>query len=279
MPIVPIDDAADPRLASYRNVPDPALVRSAGLFVAEGRLVVARLLGEARLTTRSMLVTRPALAALEERAVVIRPDLPVYVVAQTVMNDVTGFHIHRGCLALGERPPARDWREICPPWPAGRPRWPIVVLERLGDADNIGSIFRSAAALGAGGVLLAPGCADPFYRKAIRTSMGASLSVPFADAAPWPGVLAELYAIGIATIAMTVAAGTPPLHEVVTALGRRTDALAGAAIVVGHEGDGLSEGALAHCSHRARVEMEPGIDSLNVATAAALALYELRSNR
>lgn len=283
MPIVSIDDAGDPRLASYRNVPDPTLVRSAGLFVAEGRLVVARLLAEARLTTRSVLVTPPALAALEEQADVIRPALPVYVVPQSVMNDVTGFHIHRGCLALGERPAPRDWRQLCARQPDERgPRPPVVVLERLGDAHNVGSIFRSAAALGAGAVLVEQGCVDPLYRKAIRTSMGASLSLPFAEAAPWPEVLTELTGLGFATIAMTLAADARPLHEVAAEVRERRlsgPPWAGAAIVVGHEGDGLSAAALARCAHHARIEMQAGVDSLNVATAAALALYELRSQR
>jgi tRNA G18 (ribose-2'-O)-methylase SpoU len=290
--IIPIDDPADPRLALFRNIPDPALARSAGLFVAEGRRVVDRLLQDPQLTTQSVMVTPTALASLENglrpwapKPWRRRPDLTVYVVPQAVMNDVTGFNIHRGCLALAERPAARDWRAVArgpdhlrqgyggpPKLYAKADGGPLLVMERVGDADNVGSIFRSAAALGTCGVLLGPGCADPLYRKAIRTSMGASLSLPFAEATPWPGMLDELRAMGYATLALTPAADAPPLREVVGRL-----KAAPTAVVVGHEGDGLSSAALERCTHRARIEMEPGIDSLNVATAAALALYELRS--
>jgi len=267
MPIFHIDDSDDPRLTHYRNVPEPELVRSAGLFVAEGRLVVRRLLRDARLKTRSLMVTSTALAALEDLPV---PDLdlPVYVVPQAVMNGVTGFNIHRGCLALGERPAVRDWREL---WSGGAAR--VVVLERIGNADNVGSIFRSAAALGAGAVLLNAGCADPLYRKAIRTSMGASLSVPFAEAAPWPAMLDELRSQGVAVIALTPDPAAVPLRQAAAAVAGRT-----VAIVLGHEGDGLSAATLERADYRARIAMSPGADSLNVATAAAIALYELRSH-
>lgn len=259
MPIIEVADAADPRLALYRNVPDAALLRGSGLFVAEGRLVVSRLLGDARLAPRSLMVTRTALASLAE-SLATRPTLPVYVVPQDVMNGVTGFNVHRGCLALGERPAARDWREVI-----GAP--PLLILEQVGNADNVGSIFRSGAALGAGAVLLGPGCADPLYRKAIRTSMGAALSLPCAAASPWPQVLEHLHDLGIATVGLTPSASAQPLAAVASALdGRRV------AILLGHEGDGLSTDALERCAYRARIQMASPADSLNVAVAAAIAL-------
>jgi tRNA G18 (ribose-2'-O)-methylase SpoU len=269
MPIFDIDHPGDPRLALYRNVPDPELVRAAGLFVAEGRLVVRRLLGDARLVTRSLLVTRPALASLADLPI-LESALPVYVVPQDVMNTVTGFNIHRGCLALGERPAPRDWREV-----SGAPEGPplLVILGRVGNADNVGAIFRSAAALGATAVLLEAGCADPLYRKSIRTSMGASLSLPFAGAAPWPDMLDELRAMGVAVIALTLDAGAMPLRQAAAAAAGRPVAL-----VAGHEGDGLSPDAIERAEIRARIEISPAVDSLNVATAAAIALYELRSS-
>jgi tRNA G18 (ribose-2'-O)-methylase SpoU len=152
----------------------------------------------------------------------------------------------------------------------------LVVLERVGNADNVGSIFRSAAAFGVGAVLLSEGCADPLYRKAIRTSMGASLGVPFADAEPWPAMLDGLRAIGVTTVAMTPDASARPLDEVAD---RSTAAFRSAAIVLGHEGDGLSAAALARCDYRARIDIAPEVDSLNVGTAAAIALYALRCGR
>jgi tRNA G18 (ribose-2'-O)-methylase SpoU len=145
-----------------------------------------------------------------------------------------------------------------------------VVLERVANADNVGGIFRNAAAFGAAAVLLDPATTDPLYRKAIRTSMGAALAVPFARAEPWPDALRALGDRGFATIALTPAASAPPLRAAVEAAGTRPIAL-----VLGHEGDGLTAHALAACTARARIPIAAGMDSLNVASAAAVALYEV----
>ena len=263
---VRIDAIEDERLADFRNVPDPELLARRGLFVAEGRLIVRRLLADPRWDTRAILVTEPALASLRD-VLAVRPALPVYVVTQEVMNGAAGFNFHRGCLAIGARPPARNWRDLA--ISARR----IVALERLGDADNVGSIFRSAAAFGADGVLLQSACADPLYRKAIRTSMAASLSMPYAAAEPWPEVLRELADAGWTTIAMTPA-DAPPLRDVAASVAGRP-----AALVLGHEGEGLTPEAIAACSHRARIPMASGVDSVNVATAAAIALYEMATTQ
>ena len=265
MRLIRIDSSDDNRLFEFRNVPDPQLLRHRGLFVAEGRLVVTRLLASG-LETRALLVTEAALASLE--SLLTDRTFPVYVVPHAVMNGVTGFDFHRGCLAIGVRPPAHDWREVV----AGRrdqQTSPLVVLERIGNVDNIGSIFRSAAAFGVGGVLLQEDCADPLYRKAIRTSMAASLTMPYAMV-PWPDSLRELRECGWATVAMTPAADAPVLRDVAATLrGQQV------AIVLGHEGDGLTQSALAACTHRARIAMANQVDSVNVATAAAIALYEI----
>jgi tRNA G18 (ribose-2'-O)-methylase SpoU len=201
------------------------------------------------------------LASLE--ALLSDRPVPVYVVPQAVMNAVAGFNFHRGCLAIGVRPPARSWREIA----GGAAR--LVVLERVSNVDNIGSIFRNAAAFGAEGILLQADCADPLYRKAIRTSMAASLTVPYARA-PWPETLQGLAANGWVTVAMTPAASAPLLRDVAETLGDRR-----IAVVLGHEGEGLTDEALRACSHRAQIPIVASVDSLNVATAAAVALYEI----
>jgi tRNA G18 (ribose-2'-O)-methylase SpoU len=257
-----LDDLEDDLLSDYRSIADPALAARRGLFVAEGRLVVTRLLRESRFAARSALVTETARRALRD-ALDTRPDLPVYVVPPPVMNAIAGFNIHRGCLAIGVRPAPADWRTL-----AHGPR--LVVLERVGDADNVGAIFRSAAAFGADAVLVGPGCADPLYRKAIRTSMGAALTVPFAPVREWPAALDEMRAAGRAVIGLTPNAGAQPLRHVRAAVAGRP-----IAIVVGHEGDGLTGDALAACEYHARIPMTGRVDSLNVATAAAVALYEL----
>ena len=261
MTVVRIESDADERLSDFRNIPDPDLLVRRGLFVAEGRLVVTRLLAGG-LATRALLVTETALASLGDT--IGNGPLPVYVVTHAVMNSVAGFNFHRGCLAIGVRPPARDWRDV-----VKRART-IVILERVGNVDNVGAIFRNAAAFGVDGVLLQSDCADPLYRKAIRTSMAASLQIPYATV-PWPESLRELSDAGWATIAMTPAADAPRLEQVAAVLTDRP-----VAIVLGHEGDGLSGEALGACTHRARIQMADGVDSVNVATAAAIAMYEIR---
>jgi tRNA G18 (ribose-2'-O)-methylase SpoU len=258
--IIEVETLSDPRLDDYRNVPDPELLRSRGIFVAEGRLVVRRLLESPRFRARSVLLTHAAHEALAG-AVSRLPDLPVYVVSQEAMNEITGFNIHRGCLAIGERPPARSWATLL------HETTLVVVLERVSNADNVGGIFRSAAAFGAGGVFLGPACADPLYRKAIRTSMGAALDVPFAAMEQWPDDLTRLRTAGFTLVALTPAHDALPLYDLPT--GRRS------ALVLGHEGEGLSREALAAADVRARIPMQAGVDSLNVATAASIALYEL----
>jgi tRNA G18 (ribose-2'-O)-methylase SpoU len=258
-----LDDGDEDLLADYRNVPDADLMARRGLFVAEGRLVVTRLLAARSLVVRSVLVTEAACLAIRD-AIVSRPDVPVHVVTQRTMNGIIGFNIHRGCLALGERPPARDWRALV----EGTRR--LVVLERVGNADNVGSIFRNSAAFGMQGVLLGPSCADPLYRKAIRTSMAASLTVPFAHADAWPGALRDLRGRGWHVIGLTPDSSATTIGEAAVAVRGRPFA-----VVLGHEGEGLTGDARAACDTSARIPMSAGTDSLNVAAAAAVALYEL----
>ena len=265
--MVPIADVADPRLDDYRNIPDPELLRERGIFIAEGRHVVRRLLESTRFRTRSLLLTSPAHTSLED-VLAHKSDVPVYVVGPDVMNAVAGFHIHRGCLAVGERPQHVPWRNLV------RDARLVVVLERVSNADNVGGIFRNAAAFGVEAVLLGPACADPLYRKTIRTSMAASLRVPFARFDEWPADLQHLRASGFTLIALAPGVEQPFSAADVAQPER-------AAFLLGHEGEGLSREALEAADVRARIRMTDGVDSLNVATAAAIALYEWsrRQNR
>jgi tRNA G18 (ribose-2'-O)-methylase SpoU len=255
-----IDNVNDDRLAAFRSVPDPELLRLHGLFAAEGRLVVRRLLASTRLTTCAVMVTPTALTALAE----LHTDrgFPVYVVPQSVMNTVGGFNFHRGCLALGKTPPSLNWHALL--GHSSR----LVVLEGVSNPDNVGAIFRNAAAFGVDGVLLEEGCADPLYRKAIRTSMAASLSVPFATA-PCLDVLGAMREQGWVTVGMTPGDDATNMRDVAAEVARRR-----VAIVLGHEGHGLMTSTLSACTHRARIEMSGEVDSVNVATAAAIAMYE-----
>jgi tRNA G18 (ribose-2'-O)-methylase SpoU len=279
VPIIRTDDPADLRLADYRGVSDADLAARQGIFIAEGRLVVRRLLASSIFVTRSVLVTEPAFASLAD-TLARRPGVPVLLVRQEVMNAIAGFDIHRGCLAIGERPVHARWQDVATQLPTPKSQLPtpdsqlsnvIVVLERVANPDNVGGVFRSAAAFGAGAVLLDPFTVDPLYRKAIRTSMGAALQVPFARAEPWPGALTELRQLGFAVVAMTPAPAAPPLRQSIDAVTGRPIAIA-----LGHEGEGLTAEALAACELQARIPMSREVDSLNVATAAAIALYEFR---
>ena len=263
--VIHVASISDPRLADYRNIPDPDLLRERGIFVAEGRHVVRRLVAESRFLTRSLLVTPPAyesLADLHSRLAA----LPVFIVDQNAMTEIAGFNIHRGCLAIGER-------EALPPWSdLARDARRLVILEHVSNADNVGGIFRNAAAFGVDAVLLGPACTDPLYRKAIRTSMGAALKIPFASLDGWPGDLEALRQAGFTLIALTPA---PDAEDLRTSAAQRRGAAERIALLLGHEGHGLSDAAMQCADVRFRIAMAAGVDSLNVAAAAAVALYEL----
>ena len=228
--------------------------------MAEGRLVVERLLRQPRYRVVSVLVTPTAFEALQ-------PQLPAGVQAiiavPAIVAQVTGFNFHRGCLALAERPPRAGVAAIT----AART---LVVLEGVGNPDNIGGIFRSAAALSAQGIALDPACGDPFYRKAIRTSMGATLSLPFATLEPWPAALRELKQAGF-----TIAALTPSGTAMVDALRDVASDSTRVALLAGAEGPGLTADALAHADLTVRIPIDPASDSLNVVVAVSIALQRL----
>lgn len=278
MTIVRVESLDDPRVAIYRDTARPRAIARRGLFVAEGRLVVERLLRSSRFRVHSVLVTPTALEALRisettvaqdevrnrpsAEAVATPPaDTPVYVVDQTVMNQIVGFNIHRGCLALGERP-AIVSLEQAPIEAAAR----LLVVEGVNNPDNIGGLFRCAAAFGADAVVLGPGSGDPLYRKAIRTSMAASLQVPFVEAGPWPDALSHLRGRGFRVLALTPGPAATPIDALPRGGGR-------VALLVGSEAAGLSSRALAAADERVRIPMHDGVDSLNVTVAAAIAMH------
>jgi tRNA G18 (ribose-2'-O)-methylase SpoU len=262
VPILELTDPGDPRIADYHGVRDPDLVRQGGIFIAEGRQVVGQLMAGRRFPVRSVLLTETAREALAD-VLATRPEVPVFVVPSPLVRELAGFHIHQGCLAIGTRRPARSWHEVA------SPATHLLALEAVGNPDNIGGLFRNARAFGTGGVLLGPGCADPLYRKAIRTSMGAALEVPFATVAEWPQALTALRSDGWAVVAATPSGGALPVRQAAARLENRR-----VVVVLGHEGTGLSAEALKVCEIRARVPMTAGVDSLNVAAAAAVILYE-----
>jgi len=265
VPIVPTDDLNDPRLADYRNVPDPELLRDRHVFIAEGRVVVRHLLGSMRFMTRSVLVSPAALDGLRD-ALEPHASLPVFVMPVDQLSTLVGFNMHRGCLAVAERPtppPVGDWLAS-----TGGARL-LVAVEGVANADNIGGIFRNALAFGAGGVLLSPTSCDPLYRKATRVSTGATLRLPFTVAARWPGDLFALKKAGYQILALTPDDGARDIEDALAM--RPQDARL--ALLLGHEGTGLTDEAVLAADDCVRVAMAPGVDSLNVATAAGVALY------
>ncbi|HEX3905540.1 MAG TPA: RNA methyltransferase [Polyangia bacterium] len=256
MALPPIDilDAGDPRLADYRDLKERRL-NEEGRFVAESERVVRRLV-DSGLPIESVLVTAPRLAALADA---LTGDFPVYLAPQSLLDRVAGFHVHRGCLAVGRQPRAAE---------VPRGARTLVMVEDLTDVDNLGAIARHAAAFGADALLLSPRCADPFYRKAIRVSLGAVFTLPIVRLARWPEELQALRAEGVSVVGAVLDAGATPLADFA-----RPPRVA---LLFGAEGPGLSPAARAACDHRVTIPMSPGADSLNVATAAALFLYALR---
>jgi tRNA G18 (ribose-2'-O)-methylase SpoU len=261
--VVAIADPDDERVADYRHLTDAGWRRQLeaehGLFVAEGRLVIRQVLRH-RLRVRSILLARNRQESLAGDLAGI--DVPVYVAEPAVLEAVAGFHAHRGVLAAVERPALR------PPEDVVASARLVAVLEDVNDHENLGAVFRNAAGLGVGAVLLSPGCCDPLYRRAVRVSMGHVLSVPWTRLEPWPAGLEWLRRRGFALLALTPDPSAEPLAAAPPALRL--------AVLLGAEGPGLSPGALAAADRRLRIPLAGGVDSLNLASAAAIAFHWLR---
>jgi tRNA G18 (ribose-2'-O)-methylase SpoU len=265
-----LDDPADPRLADYAALTDAELrkryERDAGVLIAEGPHVVRELV-RSPYPVRSLLLAEERLAAMADvvgHLGVHAPEVPVYVVARDVLDAVVRFPLHQGVLGCGRRLPRRAASEVV----AASRR--VVFLEGLNDHENLGTLFRTIRALGADGVLLGPGCADPLYRRSVRVSMGHVLQVPFASVPATGAGLDLLRVAGFRTVALTPAAATD-LRDLGVAAGERV------AVLLGAEGPGLSDAALAGADERVRIAMRPEVDSLNVAIAGAIALHALQA--
>jgi tRNA G18 (ribose-2'-O)-methylase SpoU len=256
--ITPVDALDDPRLDDYRDIREDRL-RARGLFAVETREVVRQLLRERRFALRSMLVTEPALEALRD---VLAPPTIVYLARHDLIRHVVGLNFHRGCMGIADRGAPLPFEDVLARSSS------LIVCEQVTNPDNVGGIFRNATAFGADGVVLSPGCADPLYRKVVRTSMGGTVRVPFAETHAWPDALDRIRAAGFTVVALTTTGGTdvgaiaPP---------------AKLALVIGNEGDGLTDAALARAHVRATIPMVDGVDSLNVIVACGIALHRLSS--
>jgi len=281
-PIIDITDPADPRLIDYFAVKDRQLLPEFspgydnpgqtlapfGKFMAEGDVVMDCLVPSIY-PPLSILGTASRLAAIAGHLAAIPPGVPIYRVPKSMLEPIVGFSLHRGLLAIGARTAPADPAALLKLITPGRP---LVVLEHLSNHDNVGGCFRCAAALGAGAVMLTPGCADPLYRKALRVSAGNALKVPFALAPVWPEFLGTLHDAGITTVALTPDPSAIDLADFAQSSGAGAGRLA---LMLGTEGPGLEASTLQQASVRVRIAIASGVDSLNVHVACAIALHRL----
>jgi tRNA G18 (ribose-2'-O)-methylase SpoU len=261
---IPVERRDDPRLHEYTDLTDVALRRrrepAEGLFMAEGQTVIRRAVA-AGYPLRSVFASARWAEDLSD--LLDGTDTPVYVGDDDLLESVTGFRVHRGALAAMSRVPLPSAADLL------THSRRVIVIEDVVNHTNVGAIFRSVAGLGFDAVLLSPTCADPLYRRSVRVSMGSVFSVPYARLEAWPQDLALLRAAGLTTIALTPDASAVPLRDVPTALRERC------ALILGTEGDGLADPTMSAADVRARIPMDNGVDSLNVAAAAAVACYAI----
>jgi tRNA G18 (ribose-2'-O)-methylase SpoU len=263
--IVPVGDPDDPRLEPYRAIRERDLVGRDGLFIAEGRVVLEKAVAAIPAAIVSVLVAEHRLASLTDILAQLPAETPVYAAGQAVMDGVVGFPIHRGILALG-RWQARSADVLL----AGLPARALVVgLVGVANHDNMGGVFRNAAAFGADAILLDDSCCDPLYRKAIRVSVGAALSVPFARAGSAPALVAALARVDLEVLALTPGGAFE--------LGRLV-ARPRMAVLFGAEGPGLPPSILAQ-TKTVRIGMAGGLDSLNLATASGVVLHHFANSQ
>ncbi|GAA5209018.1 TrmH family RNA methyltransferase [Microbacterium kyungheense] len=265
MPALHITDASDDRLADYRDLTDVALRRvlepDGGLYIAESAKVIARALAAGH-RPRSVLVQEKWLADIED---LVDAVTPVYVVSPEIAESLTGYAVHRGALAAMHRPPLPSVADV-----VADARL-VVVLEDIVDHTNVGAIFRAAAGLGADAVLVGPRCADPLYRRSVRVSMGTVFQVPWTRLPEWSEARGVLHEAGFELAALALADDAVSLDAFSA---HRPDRVA---LMLGAEGDGLSRRALEAADTVVTIPMAGGVDSLNVAAASAVALWELRS--
>jgi tRNA G18 (ribose-2'-O)-methylase SpoU len=261
-----IEDPSDRRIAAYRDIRERDLVGREGLFIAEGKVVLNVLFAARRFEPQSVLVLENRLAGLSETLAAAPDAMPVYVASREVMDRIAGFPVHRGVLALGRKRPPESPASLLETLPRSAL---VLLLVGISNHDNMGAIFRNAAAFDADAILLDESCCDPLYRKAIRVSVGAVLKVPFAAGGSATELLSALGNARFRTIALS------PQGELDIAT---LEAPQRTALILGAEGPGLP-GHILSATLTARIAMSESFDSLNVATAAAIALHRLWRQR
>ena len=266
MHVIRIGDLDDPGLADYARLTDVALRRvsepAGGLYIAEGSKVISRAIAAGH-RPRSLLLQEQWLADVEP--LVRDLDIPVYIGPAALLEQLTGYNLHRGALASMHRPPLPDPADLL------RDARRVVIIEDVVDHTNVGAIFRAAAGLGADAVLVTPRCADPLYRRSVRVSMGTVLQVPWTRLPEWPDATRILHEAGFHIAALALADDAVTLDELAANPPERV------ALLLGAEGDGLSRAAIHAADSVVTIPMLHGVDSLNVASASAVALWALRA--
>lgn len=269
MTVIHIDDPADPLLSDYLSLTDMDLRRAVeaerGLFMAEGFLIIHRALTHG-LTPKSVLCLPKFADRVVEVLGIQAPRVPVLTGEADLLREVTGYHVHRGALAVLHRPVEPTLADLL----VGA--HDLLILEDLVDPTNVGLAIRSAAAFGCTGMLVSPGCADPLYRRSVKSSMGAVLTMPWRRARDFAYELNAVRDAGFNLLALTPNPSAPELHETL-------DPVKPVAMMVGTEGEGLSGQAMDLATSRARIDMAEGIDSLNVAASVAVAAYAVQRHR
>jgi len=269
--ITEVTSLDDPRLGDYRNLREADLAVRREAFIAESEVVLRVLLHRGRFAVRSIFLAASRLPKLATLLLTIDPEVSIYVGCQELLNQVVGFRIHRGILAAGQRSPMPTAAQLCGQLGPGPRR--LVLLEGLTNHDNVGGVFRNAAAFGADGVLYDSTTCDPLYRKAIRVSVGAALFVPFARCVTSHEAIEAARAVGFEILALT----PRPEADALAEIGTTWAAAERVALLVGSEGPGLASPTLATADRAVRIAMAAGFDSLNVATASGIALHALRT--
>ena len=265
--LIRIASLDDPRVEDYRALREKDLAVRRRSFIAESEVVLRVLLSRGRYPVRSIFVADARVDKIADALATVPRDVPIYTAEQRVLDEVVGFHIHRGVLAAGERTPLPTPEALLAA-EGNEPRR-IVVLESLTNHDNVGGVFRNAAAFGACGVLIDRATCDPLYRKAIRVSVGGSLVVPFARADRSMDLLAAARAAGFQLAALSPRRDAVPLSELASVPGR-------VALMLGSEGPGLTDASMRAADVLVRVDMDADFDSLNVATTSGIALHAIR---
>ena len=266
--IIEITDFSAPELDVYARLTEAQLLNrfepAKGMFIAESPKVIHRAL-DGGCQPVSLLMERKDIEGSAREVIARCPDIPVYTADENLLCQLTGYHLTRGVLCAMRRPQLPTVADICTN--ASR----IVVLENVMNPTNVGAIFRSAAALGMDAVLLTPGCSNPMYRRSARVSMGTVFQSPWTFTAQWPQPgMEQLQKLGFKTAAMALSDNSVSIDDPTLLAEEKL------AIIMGSEGDGLTETTIANCDYTVKIPMYHGVDSLNVAAASAVAFWQLR---